>query len=168
MGVEGFEPPKAEPADLQSVPFDRSGKPPKKAETPLPSTLRLRASAGNRTPNLLITNQLLCRLSYASLLASGKRDFVHLSAEKLSVKRFSKNFSDKIRDSLAPESSVNRPIAQSTAGVYPPLNFSQGEPRRFSLNNCRKKRFDSKMILSTCLKILQVERIPYRESAARS
>ena len=30
MEGEGFEPSKAEPADLQSDPFDRSGTPPKK------------------------------------------------------------------------------------------------------------------------------------------
>ena len=29
----GFEPPKAEPADLQSAPFDRSGTPPSKSKT---------------------------------------------------------------------------------------------------------------------------------------
>lgn len=34
VGSEGFEPPKAEPTDLQSVPFDRSGNCPGK--TPLP------------------------------------------------------------------------------------------------------------------------------------
>jgi hypothetical protein len=32
MEGEGFEPSKAEPADLQSDPFDRSGTPPKKIE----------------------------------------------------------------------------------------------------------------------------------------
>ena len=47
MGEGGFEPPKAVPADLQSVPFGHSGIPPGAGE-------------GSRTPNLLITNQLLC------------------------------------------------------------------------------------------------------------
>ncbi len=32
MEGAGFEPAKAEPTDLQSVPFDRSGTPPKKLE----------------------------------------------------------------------------------------------------------------------------------------
>ena len=32
MEGEGFEPSKAEPSDLQSDPFDRSGTPPNKAE----------------------------------------------------------------------------------------------------------------------------------------
>ena len=53
----GFEPPKAEPADLQSAPFGHSGTP--------PDTL-LGAGDGTRTRNLLITNQLLYRLSYSS------------------------------------------------------------------------------------------------------
>jgi hypothetical protein len=51
----GFEPPKAEPTDLQSAPFGRSGTPPTAG-----------AGDGTRTRNLLITNQLLYRLSYAS------------------------------------------------------------------------------------------------------
>ncbi len=47
MGEGGFEPPKALPADLQSVPFGHSGIPPG-------------AGDRSRTNNLLITNQLLC------------------------------------------------------------------------------------------------------------
>ena len=47
MGEGGFEPPKAVPADLQSVPFGHSGIPPG-------------AGDRSRTNNLLITNQLLC------------------------------------------------------------------------------------------------------------
>ncbi len=50
----GFEPPKASPTDLQSAPFSHSGTPPHGA------------GDGTRTRNLLITNQLLYRLSYAS------------------------------------------------------------------------------------------------------
>ena len=50
----GFEPPKASPTDLQSVPFGRSGTPP----WIFPSSL-LGASEGTRTPDRLITNQLL-------------------------------------------------------------------------------------------------------------
>ena len=60
----GFEPPKAEPADLQSAPFDRSGT--------SPYYPFLGASEGNRTPDPLITNQLLCHLSYAG--RSQKKD----------------------------------------------------------------------------------------------
>ena len=52
MGEGGFEPPKAVPADLQSVPFGHSGIPPYKAND------------RTRTDNLLITSQLLCQLSH--------------------------------------------------------------------------------------------------------
>jgi hypothetical protein len=57
----GFEPPKAEPADLQSAPFGHSGTSP---------NIYLEASEGNRTPDPLITNQLLCHLSYAGVIKS--------------------------------------------------------------------------------------------------
>ena len=62
VGEGGFEPPKALPADLQSVPFGHSGIP--------PYTIALSGGAGGRTrtPDLLITNQLLYRLSYTSVL----------------------------------------------------------------------------------------------------
>jgi hypothetical protein len=69
----GFEPPKAAPADLQSAPFDRSGTSPDSGapiqqnmwSTLLPQFRR--ASEGNRTPDPLITSQLLYHLSYAGL-----------------------------------------------------------------------------------------------------
>ena len=54
---EGFEPSKAEPADLQSAPFDRLGTP--------PIVTDVLAGNGTRTHDLLITNQLLYQLSYA-------------------------------------------------------------------------------------------------------
>ena len=47
----GFEPPKAQLTDLQSAPFGHSGNP----------RYFYGAGGGNRTPNLLITNQLLYR-----------------------------------------------------------------------------------------------------------
>ena len=50
VGEGGFEPPKAVPADLQSVPFGLSGILPYK----------IGAGDRSRTNNLLITNQLLC------------------------------------------------------------------------------------------------------------
>ena len=74
----GFEPPKSLTTDLQSAPFGRSGTPPHNSYVLLPGTegkslVLCRAAVwqngagdGNRTYNLLITNQLLCRLSYAS------------------------------------------------------------------------------------------------------
>ena len=51
----GFEPPKSLTTDLQSAPFGRLGTPPYYG-----------AGERNRTINLLITNQLLCLLSYTS------------------------------------------------------------------------------------------------------
>ncbi len=53
----GFEPPKSLTTDLQSAPFGHSGTPP------------FGAGDRNRTNNLLITNQLLCLLSYTSILS---------------------------------------------------------------------------------------------------
>ena len=61
VGEGGFEPPKALPADLQSVPFGHSGIPPY-------SKAPCGAGGRTRTPDLLITNQLLYRLSYTSIL----------------------------------------------------------------------------------------------------
>ena len=52
----GFEPPKRNATDLQSAPFGHSGTPP----------YELGAGRRIRTPDLLITNQLLYRLSYTS------------------------------------------------------------------------------------------------------
>ena len=57
VGEGGFEPPKPKATDLQSAPFDRSGT--------LPCEL-VGAGGRIRTPDLLITNQLLYRLSYTS------------------------------------------------------------------------------------------------------
>ena len=57
VGEDGFEPSKALPADLQSVPFGHSGIPP----------YSVGAGGRTRTPDLLITNQLLYRLSYTSI-----------------------------------------------------------------------------------------------------
>ena len=67
----GFEPPKASPTDLQSVPFGRSGTPPVKFyigpynSGSSPSVKK--AGEGTRTPDWLITNQLLYQLSYAGV-----------------------------------------------------------------------------------------------------
>ena len=58
VGGGGFEPPKALPADLQSVPFGHSGNPP---------YMKFGAGGRIRTPDLLITNQLLYQLSYTSV-----------------------------------------------------------------------------------------------------
>ena len=76
---EGFEPSKAEPSDLQSDPFDRSGTPPNEGNfLLLPNKCQSKycsskhlvfvngAGTRNRTQDLLITSQLLYQLSYAS------------------------------------------------------------------------------------------------------
>ena len=61
----GFEPPKSLTTDLQSAPFGHSGTPPciKKSEFN-------GAGGRTRTPDLLITNQLLYQLSYTSTFHS--------------------------------------------------------------------------------------------------
>ena len=58
---DGFEPSKSLTTDLQSAPFGHSGTP--------PYEIVLRGGAGGRTrtPDLLITNQLLYQLSYTSI-----------------------------------------------------------------------------------------------------
>ena len=76
VGGIGFEPMKAKPADLQSAPFNHSGIRPH--------------GAGNRTRtyDLLITNQLLYQLSYAS--TSVTRVIIHTG--HLIVKSFHRSF----------------------------------------------------------------------------
>ncbi len=66
VGDCGFEPQKALPADLQSVPFGHSG------NLPLcpANTGQYGAGGRNRTPDLLITSQLLYLLSYTSFCAA--------------------------------------------------------------------------------------------------
>ena len=65
---EGFEPSKAEPADLQSAPFDHSGTPPFGHLVPFSIFKTYRflnengAGDGTRTRNLLITSQLLYQI----------------------------------------------------------------------------------------------------------
>ena len=60
VGRGGFEPPKSKTSDLQSDPFGRSG---------ICPYMKLCCGAGDwtRTHNLLITNQLLCQLSYTGI-----------------------------------------------------------------------------------------------------
>ena len=60
VGEDGFEPSKRNAADLQSVPFGHSGTPP----YVVVSVGLVGAGRRTRTPDLLITNQLLYRLSY--------------------------------------------------------------------------------------------------------
>ena len=60
VGRGGFEPPKSKTSDLQSDPFGRSG---------ICPYILFCCGAGDwtRTHNLLITNQLLCQLSYTGI-----------------------------------------------------------------------------------------------------
>ena len=79
MGEGGFAPPKALLTDLQSAPFGHSGIP--------PYLLRLFRLVGagrrTRTPDLLITNQLLYQLSYTS--GSTSMDIIPRMREMSSV-----------------------------------------------------------------------------------
>ena len=73
VGEGGFEPPKAVPADLQSVPFGHSGIPPYSSPFKPPyRSLGFGAGRRTRTPDLLITNQLLYQLSYTSTARTSK------------------------------------------------------------------------------------------------
>ena len=70
MGEDGFEPSKSYAADLQSVPFGHSGNPPYS----IPAWCLYGAGRRTRTPDLLITNQLLYQLSYTSI--SNSRTYI--------------------------------------------------------------------------------------------
>ena len=78
MEEGGFEPPKSLTADLQSAPFGRSG------------TLPYLIGAGGRTrtPDLLITNQLLYQLSYTSILMCSVERLTTISQKNRFVKSF--------------------------------------------------------------------------------
>ena len=78
----GFEPPKSMTADLQSAPFGRSGTLP---IIKLPDKIRSGAGGRTRTPDLLITNQLLYQLSYTSVERS-----INISQKNAVVKHFLK------------------------------------------------------------------------------
>ena len=71
----GFEPPKSVTTDLQSAPFGRSGTPP----------YELGAGGRIRTPDLLITNQLLYQLSYTSKLQDQQQDLYYQMLFSLST-----------------------------------------------------------------------------------
>ena len=70
MGEGGFGPPKSLTTDLQSAPFGRSGIRPYEI-------YKKECGAGGRTrtPDLLITNQLLYRLSYTGV-SSEQWDYI--------------------------------------------------------------------------------------------
>ncbi len=64
VGEGGFEPPKSLTTDLQSAPFGHSGTLPNIKPTVIVGLFG--AGGRTRTPDLLITNQLLYQLSYTS------------------------------------------------------------------------------------------------------
>ena len=86
----GFEPPKSSTTDLQSAPFGHSGTPP----------YLIGAGGRTRTPDLLITNQLLYQLSYTSESRAGRsqrsllyQTFCEMSTPFLKKRR---NFSETL------------------------------------------------------------------------
>ena len=81
VGRGGFEPPKLIAADLQSAPFGHSGTYP----YDIPLDPKGGAGDGTRTRNLLITNQLLCQLSYASTKLLRESQF--LSSRKVATRK---------------------------------------------------------------------------------
>ena len=95
----GFEPPKASPTDLQSVPFGHSGTPPLRpgGRPPAAMTSAVRrpglqdhrddgAGEGTRTPNHLITNEMLYQLSYASGAVAREKASAKIGVDRGSVK----------------------------------------------------------------------------------
>ena len=66
MDGEGFEPSKSLTTDLQSAPFGRSGIHPEFLN--IIQYLKIKADERTRTPDLLITNQLLYQLSYIGVM----------------------------------------------------------------------------------------------------
>ena len=81
VGRGGFEPPKSVTADLQSAPFGHSGTYP----------YEVGAGEGNRTRNLLITNQLLCQLSYASTVCLVSLNRVRCIGNEVNYTHFERN-----------------------------------------------------------------------------
>ena len=108
VGEDGFEPSKSKTTDLQSAPFGRSGTPPY-------SVMSCGGGAGGRirTPDLLITNQLLYRLSYTSVSAATILLYHSPGAKS----------SPKIQF-FAAKQSGSRPTGQGAA-VYSPSGRSQ-------------------------------------------
>ena len=73
VGAGGFEPPKSSTTDLQSAPFGHSGTLPYSLVR-LSTQRQGGAGRRTRTPDLLITNQLLYQLSYTSTISNESYD----------------------------------------------------------------------------------------------
>ena len=109
VGEGGFEPPKSLTTDLQSAPFGHSGIP--------PYSLVRGAGRRIRTPDLLITNQLLYQLSYTSISATNKT-YVSRLYSVCQEKIFEKggNFVDeRIRRRAAVQKGAPRPVCSLCA-----------------------------------------------------
>ena len=153
MEEGGFEPPKAKPADLQSVPFGHLGTPPYELDgvPAKPSAagfvgkgdavkrpgfrrsrkqgmcnLHRRGGAGGRirTPDLLITNQLLYQLSYTSTQRHFLTAKVIITGRKELVNTFGENVLGIFWGAEAP--------AQRAAGLLRPVPGGTA-PRRARL-----------------------------------
>ena len=88
VGEDGFEPSKLKATDLQSAPFGHSGI--------LPYSVG--AGRRTRTPDLLITNQLLYQLSYTSIqsfvqVSLSPDDYIIIAYNEAFVKAIFKIFS---------------------------------------------------------------------------
>ncbi len=89
MEGAGFEPAKAEPSDLQSDPFGHSGTPPKHQHTSC-VLVKTGADERSRTPDRLITSQLLYQLSYVSITLFHRRRIIRKLGCR--CKHFAKTF----------------------------------------------------------------------------
>ena len=103
VGDGGFEPPKAKPADLQSVPFGHLGTPPYEI------VMRKGGAGGRiRTPDLLITNQLLYQLSYTSTQRHFLTAKVIIPVRRGIVNTFFKMNQKSLREWLEGEKKLSR------------------------------------------------------------
>ncbi len=104
----GFEPPKSSTTDLQSAPFGHSGTPP----------YSIGAGGRTRTPDLLITNQLLYQLSYTSLFAVVVAMSSAAKTTISDVPRFVNSFFQK-NEKFFPRVESMGPLPGSPAGTAP-------------------------------------------------
>ena len=140
----GFEPPKASPTDLQSVPFGHSGTPPNLYHVLRFGRSRQSAGERNRTPDRLITNQLLYHLSYAGY----SKNASYNSQSRRSVKSF--YCLAKEQNGNRSMISAQRPLRQdkvfaTTAGTSyttpPPAHSRFRLPEAYSAPRWPQRRF---------------------------
>ena len=95
VGEVGFEPTKSSTTDLQSAPFGHSGTLPFNG-----------AGRRTRTPDLLITNQLLYRLSYTSDFPRAQKALYYTTMSGFLCQR--KNAWDLVNNPIAKKTARNR------------------------------------------------------------